>query len=48
MHDKNKDTKSYITGEISFKWLLSRQYRQKLYLEHSQKSIVELFYKISF
>ena len=22
MHDKNKDAKSFITGEISFKWLL--------------------------
>ena len=45
MHDKNKDTKNfYVTWEISLKWILFWQYRQGLYLEFNQKSMVELFF----
>ena len=47
MHDKNKDKKFYITWEISLKWILFWQYRQGLYLEPNQKSMVELFAKIA-
>ena len=41
MHDKNKDKMFYRTEEISFKWLLFRQYWQEPYLEPNQKSMVE-------
>ena len=44
MHDKNKDTKKVLhnLGNI-LKWILFWQYRQGLYLELNQKSMVELF-----
>ena len=44
---KNKDKKFYITWEISLKWIHFWQYRQELYLESSQKSMVDLFCKNS-
>ena len=49
MHDKKKDTKSFITGETSFKWLLFFwQYCQEQYLKPNQKSMVEAFCKNSY
>ena len=48
MLDNNQDTKSFITEEISFKWLLFFwQYCQEPYLKLTQKSLVEVFCKNS-
>ena len=43
----NRDFKGsiFLHTEISFKWLFSREYCQKLYLTQNQKSMAELFRK---